>query len=116
MEVLLALESDSDQTLVCTGSYYGHKRYFDAHIVTDRESYILDVFDGSLTTSQGTFPLDAEADICGRVVIDFVNAVREDRAPAIPGETVLAAMRVLQTAQDRWDAQYGAQSIPGRPL
>jgi hypothetical protein len=25
-------------------------------------------------------------------------------------------MRVLQAAQDAWDARHGAQPIPGRPL
>jgi hypothetical protein len=28
----------------------------------------------------------------------------------------LPAMRVLQSVQDVWDAEHGAQAIPGRPL
>ena len=43
-------------------------------------------------------------------------AVREGRPPRASGPAVLPAMRVLQTVQDEWDARYGAQSIPGRPL
>lgn len=116
MEVFLGLETAQDQSLVCTGSYYGHQRFFDAHVVTDRESYMLDVFSGTWTTSKGTAQMDPEAEICGRVAIDFVEAVREDRPPAISGESVLSAMQVLQVAQDRWDAVHGVQSIPGRPL
>ena len=50
------------------------------------------------------------------MLTDFLGAVRDRREPAVSGRSVLPAMEVLEQAQRRWDAQYGAQSVPGRPL
>ena len=85
-------------------------------VITVRDSYRLNVFDNSLMTKVGKRPVAAEAANSALVTQDFVEAVRESRQPAISGESVLPAMRVLQAAQDRWDVQNGAQSLPGRPL
>lgn len=116
MEVCLSLETTRDQSLVCTGSYYGHERIMELFAVTDRESYRLDVFRSTLTTGAGAKAVDAEKDICMRVTRDFVAAVQDGRPPAVPGAAVLPAMRVLQQAQDQWDAVHGARPIPGRGL
>jgi 2-hydroxy-4-carboxymuconate semialdehyde hemiacetal dehydrogenase len=114
MEVFVGAETDKDQSLVCTGSYYGRERIFEALLVTDRESYRLDVVRGNLTTGKGTQSIAAEAANCALVTQDFVQAVREGRQPAIPGESVLPAMRVLQAVQDQWDQKHGPRPIPGR--
>jgi 2-hydroxy-4-carboxymuconate semialdehyde hemiacetal dehydrogenase len=115
MEVFLGVETEGDRSLVCTGSYYGRERIFETLVITDRDSYRLDIFNSTLTTGQGAQPAAREADNCALLTQDFVNAVRDGRAPAVTGESVLPAMAVLQTAQDRWDRRHGAQAIPGRP-
>ena len=64
----------------------------------------------------GATPIEGEQDNCARVIFDFLDAIKEGRPPIASGPSVLPAMRVLQAVQDDWDRQYGAQSIPGRPL
>jgi 2-hydroxy-4-carboxymuconate semialdehyde hemiacetal dehydrogenase len=116
MEVVLGIETEQDQSLVCTGSYYSRERMFEAFVVTDRDSYRLDSFGDTLTIGsigQTAAPWQGN---CARVIRDFIQAVQAGRSPAITGESVLPAMRVLQAAQDRWDERYGSQAIPGRPL
>lgn len=85
-------------------------------VVTDLESYRLDVFGNTLTTGAGAHAVAAERDICMRVTRDFIQAVREGRPPAAPGASVMPAMRVLQQARDQSEVLHGAQSIPGREL
>lgn len=116
MEATVALESATEQSLVFTGSYHGRERIFDLLVVTDRDSYRLDVFAGTLTTGAGTRPiLDEEAN-CALVTRDFVAAVRDGRPPCVDGASVLPALRELQAAQAGWDARHAAGSVPGRPL
>jgi 2-hydroxy-4-carboxymuconate semialdehyde hemiacetal dehydrogenase len=116
METFLGIETVKDQSLVCTGSYYSRERIFEALVISDRDSYRLDSFGDTLTLgSTGQKPAPW-VENCAGVTRDFVRAVRDGRPPAVTGESVLPAMRVLQTAQDRWDQQYGAQEIPGRPM
>ena len=116
MEVFIGVESERDQSLICMGSYYGRERVFEVLVITDRDSYRMDVMRSTLTTATSTQPIAHEAENCSLVTRDFVQAVRERRAPACTAESVLAAMRVLQQVQDRWDAQHGSRAIPGRPL
>ena len=116
MEVFLGAETDKNQSLVCTGSYYSHEFLIEEFVVTDRESYRMTVTQSTLTTGHGTQSIGPEAANCGLVTQDFVDAVREGRQPAIPGESVLPAMRVLQAVQDQWDEKHGPRSIPGRRL
>lgn len=116
MEVFLGIETEKEQSLVCSGSYYGRERIFDVLVVTDRDSYRLDSFGGTLTIGSGAQLEAPWAENCARVTRDFVKAVRQGRSPAITGESVLPAMRVLQTAQDRWDQRHGIRSLPGRPV
>lgn len=116
MEVFLGVEAETDQSLICTGSYYSHEKALRARVITDRDVYRLDVVAATVTTEKGVEPTGAEAMICGRVPQDFVEAVGHGREPAITGESVLPAMRVLQVVQDQWDQRHGSQPIPGRPL
>lgn len=116
MEVFIGVETARDQSLICTGSYYGRERIFEVLVITDHNSYRMDVMRNTLTTGAGAQPIAAEAENCGLVTQDFVQAVRERRAPACTGESVLPAMCVLQQVQNQWDAQHGSRAIPGRPL
>lgn len=116
MEVSLGIDTENEQSLVCTGSYYGRERIFEALVITDRDSYRLDSFGDTLTLGSGTRTAAPWMENCARVTRDFVEAVQRGRPPAITGESVLPAMRVLQMAQDRWDRRHGVQALPGRPL
>ena len=42
--------------------------------------------------------------------------MRDGREPLVPGWSVLPAMRVLHRGQEQWDAKYGKQVVPGRPV
>lgn len=116
MELTIVVETEADQTLVVTGSYYSRERLYDTLIVTDRDSYRLDILGATLTTGEGTQPIASEQDNCALATRDFVHALREGRAPAVPGAAVLPAMRVLEQVQSRWDARHGVRALPGRPL
>lgn len=116
MECVVLVETEADQSLLVHGSYHSAFRLYDKVIVTDRETYLFDILAGTLRTSAGTAAIEAEQANCVRVITDFLAAVREGRKPIADGKSVLPAMRVLQAVQDSWDAQYGARSLPGRPL
>ena len=107
MELFPAIETDKNQSLVCTGSYYSREFIFEEFVVTDRETYRMNVTESTLTTGEGTRSTAEQAANCGLVTQDFVEAVKEGRQPA---------MRVLQAVQDQWDQRHGARSIPGRRL
>ena len=54
MEVVLLIETEADQSLLCSGSYYSRERIYDTMIVTDRDSYRLNILESTLTTGAGT--------------------------------------------------------------
>ena len=116
MEVVLLVETETDQSLLCSGSYYSRERLYDTMIVTDRDSYRVNILEGTLTTGAGTERIDSEQHNCTRCTRDFVAALEQGRQPAVPGRAVLPTMRLLQDVQDRWDAVHGRRSLPGRPL
>ncbi len=116
MECILSIETARNQTLLVSGSYHARERVYDSLIVTDRESYRLDILRNQLVTGDGPRAVAAEKDNLSLVTRDFVAAVRNGRPPAVPGRSVLPAMRVLDAAQRRWDAVHGRQSLPGRQL
>lgn len=116
MECILSVETERNQTLLVSGSYHSRERIYDTLIVTDRESYRLDILRNQLVTGAGPAAVATEKDNLALVTRDFVAAVRDGRPPAVPGRSVLPAMRILHEAQRRWDARYGRQSLPGRPL
>ena len=91
-------------------------RFYDKLIVTDRDTYFYDILAGTLRTESGMAAIEGEQDNCARVIYDFLDAVKAGRPPLASGPSVLPAMRVLQLVQDEWDAKYGVQAIPGRPL
>ena len=116
MECILSIETARNQTLLVSGSYHARERVYDSLIVTDRESYRLDILRNQLVTGDGPRAVAAEKDNLSLVTRDFVAAVRDGRPPAVPGASVLPAMRVLDAAQRRCDAIHGRQSLPGRRL
>lgn len=116
MEIVIVVETEADQSLVCTGSYYARERLYDTLVVTDRDSYRIDILAGTMTTGEGSQPIESEQANCAHVTRDFVEALASGRAPKVPGRAVLPTMRILQQVQDAWDARYGARALPGRPL
>ncbi len=116
MECILSIETRRNQTLLVSGSYHSRERVYDSLIVTDRESFRLDILRNQMVTGDGPAEVATEKDNLALVTRDFVAAVRDGREPAVPGRSVLPAMRILDAAQRRWDAQYGRQSLPGRKL
>ncbi|MDA8253222.1 MAG: Gfo/Idh/MocA family oxidoreductase [Rhodospirillales bacterium] len=116
MECVLLAETAADQTLLVHGSYHAAYRFYDKLIVTDRDTYFFDILAGTLRTESGTEAMESEQENAAHIITDFLDAVRDGRPPLASGPSVLPAMRLLQTVQDGWDAQYGARSIPGRPL
>lgn len=116
MDLFLGVETERDQFLISTGSYYGHERIFETFVVTDKDSYRLETFSSVMTTGAGPQPVMAEKANCMQLTRDFLDAVRRGREPVVPAEAVLPSLGVLQQVQDAWDAVHGAQSIPGRPL
>lgn len=116
MECILAVETPSSQTLLVSGSYHSRERVYDSLVVTDRDSYRIDILNDRLHTGDGAVAILPEKDNLSLVTKDFVAAVRDGRQPAVTGPSVLPAMRILDAAQRQWDAQYGARSLPGREL
>jgi len=116
MECVLLVETEAEQTLLVHGSYHASYRLYDKLIVTDRDTYSYDILGASLRTGAGAVVLESEQENAVGVTKDFVAAVLARRQPLVDGPSVLPAMRVLQQVQDAWDARFGCQSIPGRPL
>jgi 2-hydroxy-4-carboxymuconate semialdehyde hemiacetal dehydrogenase len=116
MDVAILIETELGQSLLCSGSYYGRERIFDVLIVTDRDSYHLDVFSSTLKTSGVPSSIASEQENCWRVTLDFVAAVADGHEPLVPGAAVLPAMRALELVQVDWNRIHGRQSLPGRPM
>lgn len=116
MDAYVALETAKEQSLVCAGSYYGRERIFEVFVVTDRDSYRLDIFGSTLTTGAGVASVSSEEETCALVTADFLAAVTERREPLVSASGVLPAMSVLQEVQDAWDRRYGRRPLPGRQV
>lgn len=116
MDAALLIVTEGSQSLVCSGSYYARERIFDLFVVTNRDSYRLDVFASTFTTADGPRPTASEEENCWRVTLDFLAAVEEGRPPLVSGESVLPGIRALAAAQQSWDRIHGPQPLPGRPI
>ena len=100
----------------CTGSYYSGEYVYDTLVVTDRDSYRTDERRPRSSTGDGEQHIASEQQNAELIAPDFVRGRREGREPAVPGWSVLPAMRVLHRVQEDWDARHGAQVLPGRPV
>jgi 2-hydroxy-4-carboxymuconate semialdehyde hemiacetal dehydrogenase len=116
MDVGLLIQMGDPVAISVVGSYGSHERAFELTVITDANSYRLDVLNSSLTTSAGSVAIEDEGPNCKRITRDFVDAVAGGRRPAVGGLDVLPAMRVLEEVQNAWDTNYGRQPLPGRPL
>ena len=67
-------------------------------------------------TADGEQHIASEQQNAELIAPDFVRAVAEGREPAVPGWSVLPAMRVLHRVQEDWDTRHGKQVLPGRPV
>ena len=114
MDIYLGVETTGDRSLVCTGSYYSHENIFDIFIISDRNSYRLDVFNNTFNIGSDMTAIAPEPENCALITRDFVESVREGRDSAVTGDSVLPAMTVLQQVQEQWDKIHGARGIPGR--
>jgi 2-hydroxy-4-carboxymuconate semialdehyde hemiacetal dehydrogenase len=116
MEIVIAIETEDDQTILASGSYYSRERIYETMAVTERDSYRVDELAATMTTGAGTEPIESEERNAFRVSHDFLDALREGRPPFVTARSVLPAMRILDKAQRAWDHRHGARPIPGRPL
>ena len=115
MEVALIVETTKDQSFVCTGSYYARERLYDTLVVTDKDSYRIDILGATLTTGAGTTQIDSEQKNCAFATLDFIDAVAAKRSPLVTCDDVLPTMHILQQVQDSWEERHGIVSLPGRP-
>jgi hypothetical protein len=116
MELVLVIETLDDQTIVTTGSYDAREYINDTRAVTDRDSYRLDERRSTLYTGDGDHPIATEQENAELIASDFIAGVAEHREAAVPGWSVLPAMRVPHRVQGAWDVQNGKQIIPSRPV
>ena len=114
MNAVLLINTGVGHPLTIVGSYAGHESICDTMVLTDRETYRIDAMTSRLTIGTHTVQLPTEEADCAAALRDFLNAVRHDREPSIPGRSSLPMMGVLQQVQDEWDRQYGSLAIPGR--
>jgi len=115
MDVCVLLETERDQTMTCTGSYYSRESMYEAFVVTDDNAYRWDIQHRAFVTGGNAQEIAGLGGENGALARDFVDAAETGRPPAVSGESVLPAMRLLQHIQDGWDARHGTRAIPGRP-
>jgi hypothetical protein len=84
--------------------------------VTDRDTYHVDELTSTLTTGDGPKRIPSEQENAELIAPDFVAAVATGREPKVPGWSVLPTMRVLHRVPENWDARFGKQPLPGRPI
>lgn len=97
-------------------TYLTHLKENDATVVTDKDSYRVDIPRNLLTTKAGQVAIENEQAVCRHVLADFVEACRSGKRPRVTPADVMPCMASLQTIQNLWDAQHGQQSLPGRDL
>ncbi len=95
MEMAAIVETGAEQSVVCTGSYHSRTRIFDVLVVTDRDTYHLDILSGRMTTSTGPMEVASEEANNSQVARDFVESLVVGRSPRVTGASVLPAMSIL---------------------
>lgn len=110
MEMTATVETGPHQSIVCTGSYYSRERILDVFVVTDQAAYRLDILKGTLSVDGEERRVLSEQDNNAQVSRDFVDAVRQGRAPRVTGRSVLPAMRLLQDIEDEQNHWWGERA------
>ena len=101
MDVAMLMRTELGQPLLCTGSYYGRERIFDLLVVTDVDSYRLDVFAATLARAGGPTIGPPEEECCWRVTLDFVEAAYGGRDTACSGRLGAPGIRALASRPAR---------------
>jgi 2-hydroxy-4-carboxymuconate semialdehyde hemiacetal dehydrogenase len=114
MDASIIVATEADHSMAFIGSYAGHRPICGTLILTDRDCYQIDAITNTLKTETGITQMADEQADCAAALHDFLDAVRDNRPPAISCRSTLPAMRVLQRIQDSWEARPGIRSIPGR--
>ncbi|QGY33054.1 Gfo/Idh/MocA family protein [Pantoea cypripedii] len=99
MELTAILETSSKQAISCMGSYNSPDRIFDVFVITNQNSYRLDILSGQLYLGAEMISVDAEETNNAQVAPDFLNAIREKREPRVTVRSVLPAMRILDAIE-----------------
>ena len=116
MDVFYGLETDLEQYLIFVGSYFGQQQIHEMLIVTNRDTYKLDLVKNKFITSKMTVKISSIQEANANLTSDFVAAVTNRRETFVSGVSVMPAIKVLQKVQDNWDVLNDKISIPGREL
>jgi 2-hydroxy-4-carboxymuconate semialdehyde hemiacetal dehydrogenase len=115
IDAWFSVETAQGQTLVCAGSYDSRATVNDVLLITDADAYRWEPLNARIATASKSWTVEDEVVDNARITLDFVAAVAEGRPAAVPGQSVLRALAVLQEVQNDWDRTFGQRSIPGRP-
>src|SRR4029077_20706661 len=94
IERVLVVVIHDDQPIVCTGSYFSGESIYDTLAVTDHDSYRVNERKSTMFTGAGKKQIASEQENAELIAPDFVKAIEDGRDPAVPGWSVLPAMRV----------------------
>ena len=114
MDIFYGVETELDQSLILTGSYYSKQQIHEMLIVTDLETYLLDLVNEKLVSSQTEEIISSVQEANDRVTDDFISAVRNKRETFASGQSLLPSIQILQKVQNNWDSQNQKGSITGR--
>ena len=116
MDIFYGIETELDQSLILTGSYYSKQQIHEMLIVTDLETYLLDLVNEKLVSSKTEETISSVQDANVRVTDDFISAVRNKRETFASGQSLLPSIQILQKVQNNWDCQNQKGSIIGLSL
>ena len=116
MDVFYGIETELDQSFILLGSYYSKLQIHEMLIVTDEETYILDLVNETFISSCTEERIPSVKDANVKVTDDFISALKEGRATLASGQSLLPSIRMLQQVQNNWEVTHSKLSIPGRSV
>ncbi|MDG2405577.1 MAG: Gfo/Idh/MocA family oxidoreductase [Paracoccaceae bacterium] len=116
MDVFYGLETELDQSFILVGSYYSKLQIHEMLIVTDLDTYVLDLVNETFTSSNKKESIPSVKEANARVADDFISAIKNERETFSSGQSLLRSMRILQKVQGNWEIQHKKKSIPGRSV